>query len=164
MQPRIHWKNRLFSRSYTLHSNGRWVGKLRDKPFSQISTGELNDKQYKFITSGFCKQHTSIIDTTENRNVGEISYSNWMTKATLSLNKKTYYWKYNNFMNTKWSIFNAEGIRINFSGTSVSGQIETNTDDPLLLLCGLYVKNYYLQMAIIAIIAVFIPIWVTAIN
>jgi hypothetical protein len=64
-------------------------------------------------------------------------------------------------LNTKWSIFNSEGIRINYSGSSTNGRIESNTEDDLLLLSGLYVTSYYRQLTIAILIAVFVPIWTT---
>ena len=110
------------------------------------------------------KQHTEIIDKSENKFIGEIIYHKWMTKATISVDNKTINWKYDNLWNTKWSIFNSEGIKIQYSGTSTSGQIDSNTDDALLLLSGLFVINYYWQMTVAVLVAVFVPIWSTVLR
>ena len=164
MPSKIHWKKKLISRSYAIYSSNQLIGQLREKVFSQTSTGELNDKEYKFITSGFFKQVTSIVDTKENKKIGEISYGTWMTKATFYINNKTYYWKYDNLLNTKWSVYNEEETEIKYYGSYTNGIIEANTDDSLLLLSGLYVKNYYLQTTIAVMIAVFIPVWITVLH
>ena len=66
---------------------------------------------------------------------------------------------YDNLWNTRWSIFNSEWIDIKYSGSLTSGQIDSNIDDALLLLSGLFVTNYYWQMTIVIFIAAFIPIW-----
>jgi len=87
-----------------------------------------------------------------------------MTKASLSINDKRANWRYDNPWSTKWSIFNSEGIEIKYSGRSRKGQIESNSDDPLLLLSGLFVTNYYWQMTVVVLVAVFVPIWVTVLN
>ncbi len=163
MQSIFHWKKGLFTSSYSIYSNNSLIGKLTEKALSQTSTGEINDKEYKFITNGFINQRTSILDKIENKKIGEIIFSNWMTKATLSIDKKTYYWRYENILNTKWRIFNAEGTEIKYNSSSTGGQIETNTDDSVLLLSGLFVKNYYVQITI-AVLAALIPIWVTVIT
>jgi hypothetical protein len=110
--------------------------------------------KYAFKTKGIFKQHTQILDNQSNNMIGEIAYNNWMTKATLSIQNKKTYWKYENIWNTKWSIFNSEGIQINYSGSSGSGKIESNTKDDLLLLSGLFVINYYWQMTIAILIVV----------
>ena len=164
MQTKIRWKKELFSNLYSIYSNGQQIGKLKDKTFFQTANGELNGKKYTFKTKGFFKQHTEIIDNLENKVIGEITYNNWMTKATISVANKTINWKYDNLWNTKWSIFNSEGIKIQYSGSSTSGQIDSNIDDALLLLSGLYVTNYYWQMTVVVLVAVFVPIWTTVLR
>lgn len=161
MQTNLTWKKGLFSTTYSIYSNGRQIGKLNEKSFSQTAYGELNNRKYIFKTKGLLKQHTQIIDGLENKVIGEITYSNWMTKASILVNGKTINWKYDNIWNTKWSIYDSEGINIKSSCSMASGQIESNVDDALLLLSGLYVTNYYKQMTIAVLIAVFVPLWTT---
>jgi len=158
MQTKLIWKKNVFSDLYSIYSNGQQIGKLKDKTFSQSANGELNGKEYTFNTKGFFNQHTEIIDNSENKIIGEIVYNNWMTKATISIDNKTMNWKYDNMWNTKWSIFNSEGIKIQYSGSSTSGQIDSNSDDPVLLLSGLFVTNYYWQMTVAVLVAVFVPV------
>ena len=164
MQTSLRWKKGLFSSTYCIYSNDQLIGKLKDKTFSQSADGELNGKKYTFKTKGFFKQRTEIRNDKDNKVIGEITYNNWMTKATLLiLNKKTN-WKYDNLWNTKWSIFDSEGLKIKYTGSSTRGQIDSNTDDDLLLLSGLFVTNYYWQMTIVVLIVVFVPIWITVLN
>lgn len=158
MQTGLSWKKGVFSNLYTIYSNGVLVGQLKDKSFTQSGIGVLNNKEYLFETKGFLNQKTHIIDTAENKTVGEITYNGWRTKATITINDKTINWKYDNGWNTKWSISDSEGINIKYAGSSTSGQIETNTNDALLLLSGLFITNYYWHMTIIVLIAIFIPI------
>jgi len=159
MRTNLKWEKGFFSNLYNIYSNGQQIGKLKDKTFTQTANGELNGEKYTFKTKGLFKQHTEIIDSLENKVIGEITYNNWMTKATISINGKTINWKYDNLWNTKWSISNSEGINIKYSGSSLSGQIDSNTDNSLILLSGLYVTNYYWHMAIVIFVAAFIPIW-----
>ena len=77
---------------------------------------------------------------------------------------KTINWQFDNLWNTKWSIFNSEGIKIQYSGSSTSGQIDSSIDDALLLLSGLYVIDYYWRKKIVLIVAVFIPIWTSVLS
>lgn len=164
MQTKFRWKKHLFSNSYNIYSNGQQIGILKDKTFSQTANGQLNGKAYTFKSNGFFKQRTVIINSLENRVIGVITYNNWMTKALISVNYKTTHWQYDNLWNTKWSIFSSEGGIIKYSGSSTSGQINSNIDDELLLLSGLFVVNYYWQMTIAVIIAVFVPVWITILN
>ena len=164
MQTNLKWKKGIFSSTYNIYSQGQFIGKLKNSSFSQIAEGEINGKKYTFITKGFFNQQTEIHDTINNRVIGNITYNGWMTKATLSILDKKINWKYDNLWNTKWSIFDSEGIKIKYSGSSLKGQIESNTDDDLLLLTGLFVINYYWQITIIIIFVAFIPIWTSVLN
>lgn len=164
MKTNYSWTKGLFSNLYSIYSNGALVGNLKDKSFSQTAQGKVNGKEYIFKTKGFLKQYTEIIDSSENRIIGEITYNNWKTKATISLNNKTINWKYDNAWNTKWSLFDSTGVLMNFSGSSSKGQINSNVDDELLILAGLFVTNYYWQTTTAVIIAALIPIWISAIN
>ena len=87
-----------------------------------------------------------------------------MTKASISLIDKSINWKYDNVWNTKWSLYDNDGIEIKYAGTSTSGQIESNTDDAVLLLSGLFVTNYYWQVSVAVMVAIFLPIWTTVLN
>ena len=161
MQTNLKWEKGLFSCTYSIYSNGQMVGKLKDNSFTQSADGELNGKMYKFKTIGFLKQKTQIRDATNNNVIGEITYDNWMTKADITILNKKAKWKYDNLWNTKWRIFDSKGMEIKFTGTSSRGQIDSNTDDPLLLLSGIFVTNYYLQITIAVLVAIFVPIWTT---
>ena len=154
---KLNWNKGLFSSSYTIYSSDQPTGELVEKFFSQSAIGTLNNKKYTFQTKGFFKQETEIIDD-KNVVVGTINYNNWMTKATLFIQDKKYLWEYTNLWNTKWRIYNSETIDIQYKGSSSSGNIESNTDDELLVLSGLFVTNYYWQMTIVIVVAVIIPI------
>lgn len=160
MQTNLKWNKGMFSNMYKIYSNGTQVGSLSDNSFSQSSVGVFGDKKYKFQTTGLFDQKTQVIDAANNKSIGVINYSNLMTKATITINGKIINWKYDNMWNTKSSISNSEGIDIKYYKSSSGGKIESNTDDELLLLAGLFVINYYWQMTI-AVLVIFIPIWVS---
>lgn len=164
MQLNLTWKKGFFSNTYTLYKNGERIGDLREKPFSQTAVAEFNGEGYLFRTKGFFKQLTEIMDSSTNQVIGEISYNNWKSKATISGRNKTVYWSYTNFWSSKWSLKDEDGTEINYAGSSTKGQIESNTDDALLILSGLYVTNYYWQISAAVMVAVFVPIWASVIN
>jgi len=161
MQTNLTWKKGIFSNLYKIYSNGVQIGNLKDKSFSSTCIGALDNKEYLFQTKGFCTPKTQIIDTAENKTVGEITYNSWMTKATITINDTTIQWKFDNLWGTKWSIFNSEGIMIKYSSSLTGGQIDSNTDDALFVLSGLFVANYYWQMTIVIVVAVIVPMSTT---
>ncbi|HKL09286.1 MAG TPA: hypothetical protein VJ896_10970 [Bacteroidales bacterium] len=153
-----HWKKRIFSDTYRVYSLNQQTGELRNRTFSASADGEINGKRYTFRTKGFFKQQTEIIDHSDHSVVGKITFNSWMTKAYITINGREYTWKYQNVWNTRWSISGNGVGHITYKGTSTGGQIETSTDDDLLLLTGLYVTNYYRQTTLLVLVAVFVPI------
>lgn len=164
MKNYFQWKKSLLSSTYSIYSNEQIIGRLESKTFSQSAIGELNGKEYTFKTKGLLNQNTEIIDTKENKVIGEITYNTWMTKATISVSNQSVNWKYDNMWNSKWSLFDQEGTEIKYAGSSTKGTIESNSDDALLLLCGLFVTNYYWQMSVAVIVAVFVPIYTSVLS
>jgi hypothetical protein len=164
MQTVIKWNKSFLSSTYNLFSNGEIIGQLKENVFSQTAYGDINGKKYIFRTKGFLKQHTEIIDANDGHHVGEIAYNSWMTKATLMTHNKSSFWRYDNVWNTRWRIFDSQGLEIKYAGNSSKGQIISNTDDPLLLLSGLFVTNYYWQTTVAVIIAISVPIWASVIH
>ena len=161
MKTTLRWKKNFFSSTYSIYSNEKMLGKLRDNAFTQSADGTLYGENYYFRTKGIFKQNTTIIDKEDNKAIGNISYNTWMTKATIKISNKTYFWKYDNLWNTKWSIHDSDGILIKFTGSTTSGLINSKTEDALLLLSGLFVTNYYIQITIVIMIAIFIPIYMS---
>lgn len=160
MNTQYIWKKGIFDCTYKLYANNHLTGNLRDKTFSQTNEGEINGKQYSFRTNGFFQQYTQIFNQF-GLLIGEIEYNFWMTKANIKLGDQLISWKYDNIWNTKWSMSNSEGLKIESSNSTTSGRISSNSEDELLLLIGLFVTNYYKQMTIAVMVAVFVPLWTT---
>jgi hypothetical protein len=157
MNSTLSWKKKNFSNHYRIFENAQQVGELIDKPFSKTTTAKLNGRQYTFKTTGFFKIKTEIIDSS-NKVVGQIDYGSWMKKATISTKESVSTLKFDNSWNTKWSIKNENRTNILYSGSSTKGEIESNVDDSILLLSGLFITNYFWQAMVALMIATMIPI------
>ena len=158
MKKNLTWSKGLFTSIYQIYSNGKQLGNLIDKPFSRTIKGKFNGKEYLFQNSGFFNQYTEIVDCSDNKVIGGIEYNSWRSKAIVSVNGRKYNWKYDNLWSTQWSLSDSDGISVRFNSSTTKGQIDSNTDDGLLVLSGLFIKNYYLQTVFIVIlVAVIIP-------
>jgi hypothetical protein len=165
MKTFLNWKKGLLKSTYEIYSHGTCIGSLREHTLTQCADGKLNGKHYSFNTKGFLKQETQIIDSDNFSPVGKITYNSWMTRATITYWDKTIFWKYNNAWNTKWCLYDfIEGVKINYYGSSTRGTIESDDENELLLLTGLYITNYYWQTSVAVLIACFVPIWVVFMN
>jgi hypothetical protein len=145
MKTKLYWEKKLFSNLYRIYSNGELIGILQNSTFSRTTDGELDGQKYSFRTKGIFKQHTEIIDCKNYKVIGKITYNGCLTKATILINENVINLEYVNFWSKKWCVFNSEGIKVQYSGSHRSGQIDSNNDDPLLLLIGLYVPVYFIN-------------------
>ena len=161
MKTKLSWRRGILSTTYQIFSKERQIGQLKNHTFKQISEGRINKKKYNFRTKGVFKQETQILDGDSNKLLGNITYNSMMTKASIKLPDRTLSWKYDNGLQTRWSLFNEHGILMKFAGRATKGNIEYEEVDEMLVLTGLYITNYYQQAMIAVLVAVFIPIWVT---
>jgi hypothetical protein len=165
MKTILNWKKGMFSSNYEIYSHGKFIGSLREHTWNQSGDGQLNWKGYHFKTTGFLQQVTQILGSDNFTPIGKITYNSWKTKATITYSDQPFYWKYNNAWNTKWSLYNyTEGIKVKYQGTSSKGTIETDEENELLVLTGLYITNYYWQTSVAVLVACFIPIFVAVLN
>lgn len=156
----LRWKNSFFSNTWNLTSDETPVGSLRANAWKKTALGELNGKKFNFATKGFFGQETQIFDADSAAHLATISYNSWHTKASIiTPGGKIFTWRYDNTWHTKWSISDASEVKINYAGSITKGTIESAEQDELLLLSGLFITNYYWQISVAVMIAIFIPIF-----
>ena len=155
---KLNWKKNILSAQYDITSDDKPIGSLFNNTFSQSGVGTLNGKKYTFKTVGFLNQY-SLIYNQQNEQIGSIEYNTWMTKAKLTFANNEFYWRYNNWMYSKWSISNSDGVLIKYFSSTKKGTIESNVEDEILLLSGLFITNYFKQLIIAIMVAAFVPIW-----
>ena len=164
METKLKWKKGLFSDTYNIFDNNKQIGFIKKNYFSQKSIAEINGETYEFQERGFFNQETDIVDISKNRVVGKIKYSTWGNKAYIEVNNEISTWEYKNVWNTKWIVSDSKGLNILYDGSFSNGRIETNGDDTIKLLSGLYAHNYYMRIALVVLIcclSCFISVFVT---
>ena len=157
MNVRYNWKKGFLKNKMEIFSNGNQIGNFVDKTFSQSASGELSDKKYLFQTIGLFNQKTIVVDGSKNLNLGEITYNTIKTTAKIDFNGKVFFWKNENWRHSKWKFYNTD-TSIAYRGSSFIGELESDTEDPLLILTGLYIANYYWQSVVAIMMVLFLII------
>ncbi|MBD3276107.1 MAG: hypothetical protein GF372_12395 [Candidatus Marinimicrobia bacterium] len=152
MNTQFRWKKKFFSRSYKIYSGNQILGKLESRFFSRLSRAKLKGQKYLFRTKGLLRQTTTIYNGSENSRLGTIKYTLWSASADINLAEKEYRWMYNNFRYTMWSITGSDGVNIKYSRSFTKGQIQGNTDDPVLLFTGLFIHGYLSMVTMIYVL------------
>jgi hypothetical protein len=164
MKTILNWKKGLFKSIYEIFSDSILVGYMNERSWTQSSHGELYGEKYYFRIKGFFKQEIEVFNNDNSNPIARITYNSWMTKSKIEYSGKTYFWKFDNFWGTSWSLYNAEGLQIKYNCSSSRGRIEYDLKDNLLVLTGLYINNYYRQTTLVTMIAVFLPVWMSVFH
>lgn len=107
----------------------------------------MNGKAFEFRNSGIINLKTEVTEKVTGKLVATIRYNSFQTKATIDTDERRLLWKSKNLIGSKWEMENSRGERIIYKGFNQKGVIETETEDEMLLLTGLFARNYYWQSA-----------------
>jgi len=155
MNYKYTWKRGLLSSTYFIFYNDEQIGYIKHSLLKR-TVSEINGKTYTFKPSGILKRDTKIIDDAQRRTIGKMKYNIKFSKARVSLDNKTVYWKYRNIFRFKWKIHDARGLKIKYKSSLIKGNITANTeDDDIPLLSGLYLAhNHFLILVLLFIITI----------
>ncbi len=158
METHLKWRRGFFSNRCVIFSVDQPVGELKFASFSTKTTASLYDQEYTFLSKGFFKDYTLVYDK-ENKLLEKINHSGWKQPRTL-FEGRPIKWQYENRWKTQWTVFDAKGTHIKYSGTGQKGDIELRTEVPLLVLAGLFVADYYRRAAVaVAVVVVTVLIF-----
>ncbi|MBN1143833.1 MAG: hypothetical protein JXA72_05395 [Bacteroidales bacterium] len=156
MTTTFNWKSNPLSDTYNLFRNEREIGHLKINPFSGNARVIINTNEYHFKTTGIWKQNSRIIDPSDKKLIGTIQYDIWKSEATVSVDQKVLCWKPQSTRNSIWSLLDDERMISYKQHSSTKGQIESNTEDELLVFCGLFIKSHFWQRTVTSLVVVLI--------
>ncbi len=153
------WKKGFFKPAFEIYSGDKYVGNIRAKTWSQESFAELNGKNIRFVTKGFFNPYTLVFDLLSGLELGRITYNAWGNKATLTISGIIYTWKYLNTWGTKWILSDSNGNILNYSGSNSNGVISAGSFNEVIIVSGLFIRDYFWQMVVLVFIAL-IPVFI----
>ncbi len=158
MQSLLTWRKGLFDSNYQLYTNGEIRGSLVFNSWKNNARG-IALKNYYFTSEGFWNPVTKIRDENHHQ-IAVITYSSLKMKATVTFNNLDHAsWSFTNSWLSQWVITNHRDKHIQYHSSSSSGTIHSDNDDELLLLCGLFIKEFFSRGIIIIILIILIPVF-----
>jgi hypothetical protein len=157
MDKKLSWVKNAFSRDTVITENGQQVGGMHRNAFSRDVDAYLYDLKIRFDVTGFLLHSVNIHDVSNgDQIVGQITF-HFGKRAELRLESgEMYSWKRHNVLMREWDMIregqtDAEDKEIvNYSLTrqffSDHGDInveETNPTAALVVLTGLFIRNYF---------------------
>ena len=145
MEIQYNWKTKLFSKRFDIYQHEILKGELYKENWSRKVNGELNIRRVMFETKGIFKVETTIIDLQGDITIGNIKFTNWKAKSTISYQNKDYRWQFDNFLRSRWSISDENGAIIRYHSNAFKGIIVSYTRDEILILTGFFIRNFLKQ-------------------
>ncbi len=146
METLYTWNTRLFSSTHEIFNIEGKAGEL--STFSlRNAEGELEGKKVLFTPRGFFKREILIKIPDEESPVGSIIPGGWGNSARITLRDRDYMFRFESFFHTRWSISDINETLIRFTNTFKSRGITAFVKDEILILAGLYLKDYFRKRA-----------------
>ncbi len=157
-----HWRKNMFCAQYKLYSDEDRVGKLQNIGYCYSALGQWKDTRYKFKVTGILHQYVEVQDLIDGSVVDNISFSCWWPKASIRMGDQYWDWRFTDWFFHAF-LMTSEREKIYFESDQKGGEVFGNSENTLAVMSGLFVLNYYRQMMIIYIAALF-PLLLFALN
>lgn len=170
MERKLSWTKDAFSRDVIITENGQAVGKMHRNVFERDVEASLNAVHLQFDVTGFLLHSVNIHDlTNDNQIIGRIEFSFGKRAALILESGGTYHWKRHNVLMRDWNMIrdgntdtpDQEVVSYALTQQFLTdhGDITTEVTVPdrdIVILTGLFVRNYFLRRrrAAIGVVAV----------
>ncbi|MGQ7856926.1 hypothetical protein ACUN24_22025 [Pedobacter sp. WC2501] len=158
----INWKSNWLNGNFQLFADGVQKGMISFSSWRSDAESMFEDKNYQFANDGFWKSRTKVIDRKTLEVIAIINYDSWKSMAVISLNTgEQYEWKSTGIWKSQWTVSNYKDEHIIYTSSSNSGTISSNTDNKLLIITGLFIKQVYNKRTAL-MIACIVPVITTS--
>lgn len=159
MEQQLNWTKGLFESSYQIFEHGNIKHTLFFNSWQNEARAIGQESTYFFKSNGLFNPTTQLFDD-KNNFIGTISYDSWHTKAILALtNGDQYTWNFTNSWYSKWTITDLKDKRVSFDADLSTGTILANTNDEVMLLAGLYIREHYNRILYFVLFMLFIVLF-----
>jgi len=137
------WNKSIFDSNYQVFGNALLKFSINFSSLRNSAIATTLNEIYLFKSEGYSNPETKILNN-KNETLAIIKYD-W-----LSFKAKIFYpsgevadWSYQNSWLSRWSVNDHQNKQIIYNSSTGNGLIHSNTDDELLLVSGLFIREYY---------------------
>lgn len=156
MEQVLFWRKGLFDSNYQVFDQQQLKFSMNFSSWQNSAIATMQTGIYLFKSEGFSKPETRILDN-QNQVLATITY-HWLGfKAKIVFaSGETFDWSYQNSWLSRWSLNNLKDKQILFNASAGNGNIHTNIEDDMLIVTGLFIREYYSRILIGFILILFI--------
>ncbi|MCZ4244241.1 hypothetical protein [Pedobacter punctiformis] len=154
MEQTLIWRKGLFDSNYQVYAGGLLKFSLSFSSWKNSAIATTKEGIFLLKSNSLSNSETIILNN-KSEILGRVVYDLLSFKATIILSTgEQFDWSYQNSWLSRWTLNNRSDKQIIFSSSSGSGIINSNINEDLLLIIGLYVREYYSRLISLFIIAI----------
>lgn len=142
----LNWGKDTFDSKYQVFSQGLLKYALNFVSWRNSAIATTQTGIYLFQSKAFNKAETLLVNN-KNEVLAVISFKWFELKATISFTTgDNFLFVYQKNWITQWSLNNGTDKQVFYKASTGSGLIKSNIDDELIILTGLYVREYFSRL------------------
>ena len=158
MEQALYWRKGLFDSNYQVFKDQQLKFSMNFSSWQNSAIATTQSGIYLLKSEGLSKPETRILNN-ENQVLATITYDWLGFKAKVVFaSGEVFDWRYQNSWLSRWSLNNLKDKQILFSASAGNGNIHANVEDDMLLVCGLFIREYYSRILFALILIVFISV------
>jgi hypothetical protein len=143
MEQILYWRKGLFDSNYQVFEQQQLKFSMNFTSWQNSAIATTQTGIYLLKSEGFSKPETRILNN-QNEVLATITY-HWLGfKAKIVFaSGEAFDWSYQNSWLSRWSLNNLKDKQILFNASAGNGNIHTNVNDDMLIVAGLFIREYY---------------------
>ena len=160
MNKNLNWLKDTFDSKYQVFDKGILTFALNFSSFKNSAIATTQDGIFLFKSLGVSKPESHILNN-KNEVLAVITFQWLELKANIEFRGgEKYLFRFQKTWLTEWTINNGTDKQIFYKSKSGSGLVNSNVDDEILILIGLYVKEYFSRLIILFFVFVVVSLLV----
>ncbi|GGI25161.1 hypothetical protein [Pedobacter mendelii] len=156
MEQILNWRKGLFDSNYQVIGNGLLKFSINFSSLKNTAIATTQKGIYLLKSEGYSNPETKILNN-RNEVLAVIRYDWLGFKAKIIFTSgEEFDWSFQNSWLSRWSVNNHKDKQIIYNSSTGNGIIHSNTDDDLLILTGLFIREYYTRLLFAFVVLVFI--------
>ncbi|WP_029289073.1 hypothetical protein [Pedobacter sp. R20-19] len=156
MEKILNWRKGLFDSNYQVFEDALIKFSLNFFSLKNSAIATTQSGIYLLKSEGYSKPESKILNN-KNEVLAIIRYDWLGFKAKIYCTTgEEFDWSFQNSWFSRWSVNNHKNKQIIYNSSSSSGLIHTNTEDDLLMVAGLFIREYYTRLLYALIIVMII--------
>jgi len=156
MEKVLNWRKGLFDSNYQVWENTFLKFSINFSSFKNSAMATTQEGIYWLRSDGYSNPETRIFSQ-KNELLAVIRYDwiNFKAKIVCTSGDE-FDWSYQNSWLSRWSINNHKDKQVIYNSSSGGGLIHSSVEDDLVIVAGLFIREYYVRILYLFLIIIFL--------